>query len=492
MVRLEKHIKQFPWARIFIVVTAVSFLGIKLPENQSKDAVLAKIGSKEITVREFLERSELTVRPNNFKDKYITLNNLISEKILAIEAEQNNKLQNNPIFEGTLKGIKEQSMRDKLFKVIAADKVELNDDEIKNAYKASMREYELEFYSFKNKELAGDIESILDTVPQLTDELFRQLEAKVGKKPIQKVSFKDPEDDAIHVSLFSNPLDTGTVVGPLKLTNGDYIVMKVFKWVDYPLLGGEEQSTRWNKVKEKLHEIKARKLWLSYQTQLMKGKKFEFDKDSFNKITDLAMENYLNTSGGDSLNNRLNDIPLPKTDIDPSAPFFTVDNKVWSAEDFRNQLISHPLVFRTKKLDKKNFKEQFKLAVVDMMRNYYLTKEAYERSLDKDNGINNTVDMWKDSFLANVEMNDVIKSALNRGIISRDNNLGMLKYKESYLRDIQNKHGHLVWINYKELDKINLTTIDFVAARTGVPFPFATPNFPILIRSENLDYAKKK
>jgi len=492
LVGLDKHIKLFALTRIFIVLTAVSFLGIKQPENQSNDTVLAKIGSKEITVREFLERSELTVRPNNFKDKYTTLNNLISEKILAIEAEQNNKLQNNPVFEGTLKGIKEQSMRDKLFKVIAADKVVLSNDEIKNAYRASMREYELEFYSFKNKELAGDIKSILDTVPRLTDELFKQLETKVGKKPVQKVSFKDPEDDAIHESLFSNPLDTGTVVGPLKLYNGDYIVMKVLKWVDYPLLGGEEQSTRWNKVKEKLHEIKARKLWLSYQTQLMKGKKFEFDKDSFNKIAELAMENYINTTVSDSLSNRLNDIPLPKTEIDPSAPFFTIDNKVWSVEDFKNQLISHPLVFRTKKMDKKNFKEQFKLAVVDMIRDYYLSQEAYAKSLDKDNGINKTVNIWKDSFLANVQMNDVIKSALDKGIISRDNNLGMLKYKESYLRDIQNKHGHLVWINYKELDKINLTTIDFVAARTGVPFPFATPNFPILIRSGNLDYAKKK
>lgn len=475
---------------LYINFLFVSILGLNsFAEDNSKSTILAKIGNKAINVNEFLQRSELTIRPNNFKDKYTTLNNLITEKILAIEAEKNNLLKDNKIFQGTLKGIKEQLMRDKLFEEIAYNKVQIDSSELLNVFRASIREYELEFYTIRNKDFARKIKLDLDTALDKSN-VLKLLESSVGNKPIRKVKFKDPDDDAIHEALYSNPLDTGVVIGPLKLSNGDYIVMKVLSWIDYPVIGYEARIERMNMVKDKVHDIKARKLWLSYQTQVMRGKSFEFDKNSFNILAETALEYYLKKNEKDSLNARITEIPLPKIDIDLSAPFFTVDNKTWKIEDFKRELVSHPLVFRTKFLDRNNFKEQFKLAIVDMVRDHYLTEEAYARSLDKSDDINKTVDMWKDSFLANYYMNEVIKSALEQGIINREDNLGMLKYKESYIRNLQNKYSSLIWINYDLFNKIKLTNIDFIAIRPGVPFPLATPNFPMLIRSENLDYAK--
>lgn len=474
-----------------IIFLYLTIFGIAFAQTPSDDKILAKVGDKKIYVNEFIQRSELTIRPNNFKDKETTLNNLITEKILAIEAEKNNLLIQNPVFQGTIKGIKEQLMRDKLFDVLAYQTVKLDSTEIRNAFEASIREYELEFYTIKNKEFAQKIKTELDTTLDVSS-VFKLLETTVGKKPIRKVSFKDLDDDVIHESLYSNPLDTGKVIGPLKLTNGDYIVMKVLKWVDYPVIGYEARIERWNNVKDKVRQLKARKYWLSYQTQLMRGKKFEFDKNSFNMLAEAALEYYLKKTEKDSLNARISEVPLPKVDIDLSAPFFTVDNKTWKIEDFKRELVSHPLVFRTKYLDKNNFKEQFKLAIVDMVRDHYLTQEAYAKSLDKSEDIIKVVDMWKDSFLANYYMNDVIKSALEKGIINKEDNLGMLKYKESYIKNLQSKYGSSIWINYDEYKKIKLTNIDFIAVRPGVPFPLATPNFPILIRSNNLDYAKHK
>lgn len=476
--------------RIFFLLPVLILPGLVLPQNRSTDSILARVGSKEITVKDFLERSELTVRPQNFKDKYTALNNLISEKLLAIEAEKNKTLEGKKFFEGTLRGIKEQSMRDKLYNKMAVDKTKITPDELKNAYRASLREYEIEFFTLRNKELADDIESEIDSFAQSKDQIFKELETDINQKPIRKVSFKDKDDDAIHSALFANPLDTGEVVGPLKLTNGEFIIMKVLKWVDKPLMGGEDQVIQWNKVKEKLLEIKARKLFLAYQAQIMKGKIFEFDVNSFNAIADAAMDYYLSKTANDSLINPAKEIPTPKLDIDPAAGFFTVNNKSWTVGDFKNELPAHPLVFRIKKLDKNNFKRQFQLAVVDMMRDYFLTQEAYKDSLDKSDEVTRTVNMWKDSFTANAEMSNVIKSALDRGIINREDNLGMLKYKEDYIKNLQMKYGDSVEINFKLLDNLSITKVDFLAVRPGVPFPLATPNFPILIRSEKLDYAK--
>ncbi len=61
----------------------------------------------------------------------------MAEKILALEAEHDDKLLLNPSFQGRLKGIKEQLMRDKLYTEVAFKKVELDSQEIKNAYRSN-------------------------------------------------------------------------------------------------------------------------------------------------------------------------------------------------------------------------------------------------------------------------------------------------------------------------------------------------------------------
>jgi hypothetical protein len=477
---------------LLIAFTAVLFLSNDLKADQPQDTVLVKVGSKEITIREFIERSELTIRPHNFKSKNITLNNLILEKILALEAETNKDITENELLKENLKGIKEQLMRDKLLQEITSDAVNLDTAELKNAYKASRREYELEFYNLGSEQLANQVKAVIDSASELSTDLFKQLETSVGKKPVRKVKFKGNDDDLIHESLYSIPLDTGTIVGPLKLADGTYIVMKVLNWIDYPIMIGEDEAVRWNEVKQKLQDLKAKKIWLAYQRKLMEGKKIEFDENTFNALADAAYEFYLGKYGKDSVTILMNEIPLPKKNIDPGSTFFSIDNKIWTVDEFKRQLTVHPLVFRVKYLNENNYKKEFRIAVADMIRDYYLTKEAYKDSLDKSVEIEKAVDMWKDSFIAAQEMSRVMNSALEQKTISKDDKPGMLNYKESYMMKLQRKYGSSIKINFKEFEKISLSNIDFLALRSGAPFPLAVPNFPVLSRSEKLDYAESK
>src|SRR3990172_2854323 len=85
--------KYFTWT-IFLF-SAIILIGINSPSLTAQEKILAKVGNKQITVKEFLIRSELTIRPNNFKDKETTLNNLIAEKILAIESEKKSDFVRN-------------------------------------------------------------------------------------------------------------------------------------------------------------------------------------------------------------------------------------------------------------------------------------------------------------------------------------------------------------------------------------------------------------
>jgi hypothetical protein len=472
------------------IVVVVCFL-IVFIHDSADETILVKIGDKEITVKEFLLRSELTIRPNNFKNKQTTLNNLISEKILALESDPKEVQAQNPVFQLKLKGIQEQLMRDKLYYEVAFDNVELDSHDVNMNCRLSMREYALEFFTINSAVLAKKIESTLDSLPERADDMFNEVEAILGKRPIHTIRYTDPDDEGIHEALFTRPVKLGEIIGPKKLGNGDYIIMKVVNWVDFPLVNAEDQNLRLKKVKEKMHRSKAGKLWRSYQASVMRGKRIEFNKQSFRLLSNLAISNYISPDTQDSLYTRITDIPLDESEIDLTAPFFTIDDEQWTIDDFRSALMSHPLVFRTNNLNENNFNEQFKLAVVDMIRDHYLTREAYKRSLDKAADVKKSVDMWKDAYLAYDQKRRIMTSALEQGIIRNSDKPGMLTYWQSYLRDLQTKYSQEIRVNDDVFNSISLTNIDFYAIRPGVPYPIAVPGFPTLISSQDLNYAKK-
>ena len=478
--------------KFLVPILALWCFAILVADEKSDEKILATVGTKKITVKEFLDRSELTIRPNNFKDKNTTLNNLICEKILALEAERKREQLEVPRLQNMLKGIKEQLMRDKLYYEDVDKKVNISTQEISNAYKYSTREYEVEFFTIRDKELVHKITTALDSVPELSNELFATVGEALGEKPVHKINYKDPDDDVIHQALFSHDLDTGTVIGPLALSNGDHILMKVITWVNYPLISGEDQRVQWNKVAKKLHEQKAAELGKAYLAKVMKGKKLEFNRESFNTITKFAMEYYLNKKKDDSLNLQMTEIPSLKPDMDLRAPFFTIDGKVWSIKDFQKEVLSHPLVFRTTNIDSSNFQLQFKLAVVDMIRDYYLTQEAYKKKLDTSEDVIATTKMWEDSFLASNQLKSVMDSVVEHGAVANTDVTGKINYRVSYLQALQKKYSPMIKINYALFNTLSLTKIDMFAMRPGVPYPAAVPAFPAFILSENLDYAKKE
>ena len=189
---------------------------------------------------------------------------------------------------------------------------------------------------------------------------------------------------------------------------------------------------------------------------------------------------------------QINELPSAGPELDLDAPFCTIDQRAWTVGDLRKELMSHPLVFRTKNLNRGNFAAQLELAMVDMMRDRFLTQEAYAKSLDDSPEIGRTMDMWKDAYLAIRQQRRVMAAARERGIVIEHDQPGMLRYWESYLAELQRKYGASVRINREALEKISVTNVDFVALRPGVPYPIAVPGFPILILSDNLEYARQR
>ena len=155
-------------------------------------------------------------------------------------------------------------------------------------------------------------------------------------------------------------------------------------------------------------------------------------------------------------------------------------------------LRTHPLVYRTTALDSANFRQQFKLAIIDLMRDYYLTKDAYKRSLDKYKDVKNTVKMWKDSFLSSNKAKNIVDKAAEQGMVNKSDQRALSEFWNSTVDSLKKKYGYRIWINRELLTRLELTKIDMIAMKPGFPYPLEVPQFPALMTSGNLDYAKLK
>jgi hypothetical protein len=445
-------------------------------------------------VNEFEYRSELTIRPKfpakkGLELKRVLLDNLVAEKIFAIEAGGRNELANNKRFKAFIRGIQEQTMREELYRSVAENKVKLDTNEVKERYKLSGREYDVAFYTIHKEELARQIQDRILSNPRAAGEVFDDIGGG-NKVPRHAVAWKDPEHDRVHEALFSRPVPVDTVIGPIKIDKNLYMLMKVMNWKDHPIIGGEEMQLRWNEVSQKARDIKARGLWLQYLQNLMVGKRIEFNTPVFKKLAELSYLMY--TARADSERQEITQRFFGKgkdaSMLDmygdeeslKQAVFFSVDGKAWTVQDFQDVLESHPLVYRNKTVSKEEYTQEFKNAIADLVRDHFLTREAYKKSLHKNTDVKRNTAWWQDAMIAEYQRDQVLKQLAERFQTKGDSRLLTRRY-EAYTDSLMAAYSPKTQIDLSELERVPLTTIDMVAYKPGVPYPMAVPGFTLFL-----------
>jgi len=111
--------------KYFYIITTIFLIGLSCAKKDSEEKIIARIGDKSISFQEFISRAEFTVRPRIFNSKISVLNNLVAEKLIALDAGKNDKLSQSEQFQAYIKGIQEQHMREQLFYQEAYNKVEI-------------------------------------------------------------------------------------------------------------------------------------------------------------------------------------------------------------------------------------------------------------------------------------------------------------------------------------------------------------------------------
>lgn len=139
-------------------------------------------------------------------------------------------------------------------------------------------------------------------------------------------------------------------------------------------------------------------------------------------------------------------------------------------------------------MNKKEFPEQFKLAIVDMIRDKFLTAEAYKKEYDKVGAVRRNAEMWQDNLYSLYQKNKYLESmAANSKNYLDDITL----YLNPYIDSLQAKYNDVIKINTGEFEKIKLTRIDMFVLQKNVPFPMMVPGFPLLTTDNKLDYGRK-
>ena len=433
--------------RVFLLLLLALVLSCSQAPEQPEQVILATVGDREITLDEFIKRAEYTIRPsyvkgNHYIHRKMILNSLLAEKMLALEAGTDNELYRNQEFQNYIQGRKEQAMRRWLFREEAISKVELAPEEIQNAYRWAGREYEIAYFTVPTKDIADSVQAMLNDPQVNFEDVFREIGGE-GQLPTQEVTWQREGNDEIIEALYSDSLNVGQIVGPVRAGQGMYTTMKILGWNESVAITDEQIRLRTNDVKERLSRRQAEKIYEQFVLDVMKGKTVEFDENTFYKVIQVVKPFYVKTQDEkrESINARFWDQKPPEVDIEgienefeqiKDQPLLTIEGETWTVGRLRNEMARHPLVFRQRNINDVNFPRQFKLAVVDLIRDKYLTDVAYERNYDQVNVVRQYTNMFKDQALALYHQQEYLRQQQSPYNFYKD----YIKVIEEYMNEI--------------------------------------------------------
>jgi hypothetical protein len=492
------------YCKIFISLLIGLFVSscAKKAVEDPDEVMLVRINdSITISKNEFIRRAEFILRPpycnkSGYIDKKIVLNSLIAEKMLALEAGMTNELIESDGFKRFVKGRKEQAMRRWMLFKEADEKVKLDSAEIARYYKFVGHEYDVAYYPVKDITHFNRAMNSPEENDQYFESFFRVTYGDTTI-PMKTIAWSEYEKFDILKSFFTGGLNKGDILQPIKINKDYHLIFKVLGWRDTKVYSESQTKARWTFVTERLKREKAAKIWDNLVAKIMQEKTLEFDKSVFWIVSNIFSKYYvksdeqlnkeLKSSIWNALNIESKKISLELKDI-LNEPFFQIDGKTWTVKDFQNELISHPLVFRKKKISNKEFSQQFRLVIADLIRDVYITREAYKKGYDKVNSVRREERTWRDAYLAVYQRDRYLESVAELENFSKNYLRVINSHLNMYVENLQLKYDKKIELNVIEFEKIKLTNIDLYVQQVGMPFKQAVPGFPILTTNHNLGY----
>ena len=345
-------------------------------DNQSK--ILVKVKDRIITKDDFIKRSEYAIRPSYCKSdnnihKKIILNSLVSEKLMAIDIEDN--LLSSDYSNDFIDGFKEQKMRELLLKEEVYNSIEIDSLTIQSHYNNSMKEYNIEFISLDNDSLSKKIEELLNKGVDFSSICYNYL--NLNSIPRRYINYFDEHDPDIHNAIFLENKYKNQVIGPILSKDKKYIYIKIIGWTNNPLITEVDKENQWDSVERKIYENKCIKGYDLYVLNIMRGIELELFKEPFLELVNQTFNQF-----NQERNNEFNygwdseELNLIENRINPDEDLLIFNNKLYTIFDIQLLINQHPLVFRNENIDIKDYGLQLKYAIADLLRDQQLNTMA--------------------------------------------------------------------------------------------------------------------
>ena len=479
----------------FLIIVLFVYLGCNNPTEKPPNVpinILAEIGNKTITVNDFIKRCEYVPRPvycrgDNYIHKKISLNSLIAEKIFSVEFDRRNYDTTNDQ-KNFIQGQKEQSMRQLMLKQFGFDKIKIDTSHIRFLSMLSNRRYEIHFINLdpKHKEtlLNLPLKSSIDDISTLLN-----LKIKSTKKIINKND--NMINEVKQILYFSEPV-LNALYGPFKTQENSILCFEVRGWNKNVDITEKQKKDTWDETIKVYSEELAKKYYGKYVSNLLKGKSIKFDPEIFPLFSKKLSKIYLIEKNKKEavIENRIwnqkeetefasfDDIRKMKNQV-----ILTHGQKQYKISELLDLIKKHPLVFRKKSININQFSNELKYAVADLIRDVYITKEAYSLGLDKNILVINNEKKWE----------DYIKSLSLNNLIIKKNSPDSTPTKKLIMivDSLQNEYSDIIKIDTDKFEKIKLSTVDMSVMYSNQPYTKLEPDFPIITNDHVLDYGQK-
>ncbi|MCF7824653.1 MAG: hypothetical protein K9N35_10835 [Candidatus Marinimicrobia bacterium] len=470
----------------------------------SEAEVIARVGDRVITKSDFIMRAEYTPRPiycrsDNKIHKKIVLNSLIAEKLLALDLEARPEYSAPPGFNEYLTGRKEQAMRQLHRYEHGIKKASPSMEMLNRGLRNARREYHVAFFTLPNSSQLDPIQTYIEQ-----DSSLESIARKFKRSPVlneRKVSWFDDDEQAILEALYTRPLARDSILTPIILRDGSIMLVKVLGWEDKYSLSESANQTLWEDVVSKVELRMGNELYRGYLTRLMRGKSFQLEKETFQRLVEDIANTYMlkDAQKETILSQVIWDIEkthLSYGEIEQDVEYldqvlFTYDGESWTVQDLFKMIAKHPLVFRDVRFPKSDFANQLRMAVADLLRDNSITEDAYKQGFADRVEIRSHVQLWKDHYLADVYKQIILASlpADERGDF---NSLAFIEEHMNPLVDrLQAEYSDQIFINFDLFDSVDLTGVDMFVTQEGVAYPIVTPSFPQIYTDHVFDYGNK-
>ena len=462
---------------------------------------MARVGSSTISVNEFIRRAEYTLRPpycrqDNYIQKKIILNSLIAEKLLALEAGDNLPMFENKRFQAYLRGRQEQSMRQWLYYHDFYRESRVEAKRVDERTALSGRTYTVRYLTSRDSNVVTRINNGLAAGESL--ETLYQTMSGDSALPVREVRWSQAEHESVIDALYSGQPAREDVFGPF-LVDGFNTYIQIDGWTERRLLSEKEIAQRQDDVAEQMRTQKATRRFKRFVGQLMKGKRMQLHPETFKALVEILGPGYLKTQKekesafnqnfwGDRPQNLFQDAEEERLNAIWEAPLLQFDDQQWTVRQFYEALDGHPLVFRQRHIKQSDFAEQLKLAIADLIRDIYITKEAFKRGLDQATVVQRNQGMWRDHFSSLMQRDRILVHNNQRAVYYKHQLPVIESTLNPYFKTLRTKYNDQIFINTSAFEAIKLSGIDSHMLQRGVPFPVMVPGFPLLTTHDKLDY----